>query len=92
MKLCVSVSDDKYKGAKAEQYSGEGPVWAGGSQAPERQSIAQALLADFVAGPLSVRQLGEVAQAQVLGADTAGPFPYLHSYPSGQKACLSLVF
>ena len=60
-----------------------------GSQSPERQSIAQALLAYSVAGPLSVRQLGEVAQ--VLGADTAGPSPYLCSYPSGQKASLSLV-
>ena len=46
-------------------------------------------LAYSVAGPLSVRQLGEVAQ--VLGADTAGPSPYLCSYPSGQKASLSLV-
>lgn len=44
-----------------------------GNQAPERQSIAQALLADSVARPPVSQAAGEVAQAQVLGADTAGP-------------------
>ena len=59
-----------------------------GSQAPERQSIAQVLLAYSIAGPLSVRQLGEVAQAQILGADTAGPSPYLCRNPRDRKPAL----